>query len=160
MNGEMCSREPDVLTAAASGCWPDDLRAHMAQCRACREVEAIGVPLLAMAAAEEVEPLPDADDLWWRARLDARRDARRRSMLPIDTVERAEPFIAALAVIVVLALRGEHVVDALARLATGGSTSASLHAAMPGLVVSVMVGGIAVMALMLLVALGAAFARD
>lgn len=160
MSGDLCGREPDVVTAVETTRWSDELQAHVERCAACRQVEAVTVQLLALADAEAAEPLPDASDLWWRAKVDARREARRQSMLPIDTVERAEPFVAVLAVAMVLLMRGDIVIGALTSWLSGGVADASVRVAVPALVLPVMMGGLAVMALMVLVAVGAALARD
>lgn len=160
MSRDVCERELDVMAAIDANAWPADLVAHIASCDACRQVQAIGGALLGYARAEADEPLPDAGNLWWRARLDARREARRRSMLPLDTVDRAEPFVAVVAVAVVLLLRGDVVMRTLANWLAGSAAAPAVEMAVPGLVVPVLVGGLVVMALMLLVGLGAAFARD
>lgn len=81
-------------------------------------------------------------------------------MLPLDTVDRAEPFVAVFAVVLVLLLRGDVVMRTLANWLAGSAAAPAVQMAVPGLVMPVLVGGLVVMALMLLVGLGAAFARD
>lgn len=157
---DVCERELDVMDALDAGQWPADLVSHVDACTSCQQVRAFGGELLSYAREEATAALPDAGDLWWRARLDARREARRRSMQPIDTVERAEPFVAIAAVLLMLVLRGDTVVNALARWTSGGGVEPSLQMAMPGLVLPVLVGGLVATVLMLLVGLGAAFSRN
>lgn len=160
MSQAVCERELDVMDALDAGQWPADLASHVDTCLACQQVRAIGPELLRYAREEAAVPLPDPGDLWWRARLDARREARRRSMQPIDTVERAEPFVAAAAVLLMLVLRGDAVMNALVRWTSGGTVDSGVQLAMPGLVLPVLIGGLVATALMLLVSLGAAFSRD
>lgn len=160
MSGDVCERELEVMAALDAGQWPADLVSHVDACASCQQVRAFGAELLGYAREEATAVLPDASDLWWRARLDARREARRRSMQPIDTVERAEPFVAIAAVLLMLVLRGDTVVHALARWTSGGVVDPSVQMALPGLVLPVLLGGLVATALMLLVGLGAAFSRD
>lgn len=160
MSQAVCEHELEVMDALDAGRWPDDLASHVDTCLMCQQVRAIGPELLSYARAEAVEPLPDPGDLWWRARLDTRREARRRSMQPIDTVERAEPFVAAAAVLLMLMLRGDAVTNALVGWTSGGTVDSGVQLAMPGLVLPVLIGGLVATALMLLVSLGAAFSRD
>jgi hypothetical protein len=160
MSRDGCERELEVMAAIDADAWPADLEAHVASCDACRQVRAIGGALLGYAREEADEPLPDASSLWWRARLDARREARRRSMLPLDTIDRAEPFVAIVVVALVLLLRGDVVMRAFTTWLAGSGAGPVMEMAVPGLVMPVLVGGLVVTALMLLVGLGAAFARD
>lgn len=160
MNRDVCDRELEVMTALETGTWPSDLAAHLATCDACRQVQAIGEVLLGYAREEADQPLPDAGSLWWLARLDARREARRRSMLPLDTMDRVEPFVAIGAVALVMLLRGDVVMRALTHWLAGSASATAVQTAMPGLVVPVLIGGLTVMSLMLLIGLGAALARD
>lgn len=160
MSRNVCERELDVMAALDANVWPADLVAHLASCEACSQVRAIGGALLGYARAEADQPLPDAGNLWWRAQLDARREARRRSMLPLDTVDRAEPFVAVLAVALVFLLRGDVVMRTLTNWLAGSAAAPAVQLAVPGLVMPVLVGGLVVMLLMLLVGLGAAFARE
>lgn len=152
MSRDFCERELDVMAAIDGDRWSDDLLAHVAGCGACQQVQTIGAGLLACVREEVHTSATDASDLWWRARLDARRDARRRAMQPLETIERAEPLVAVAALAAVLLLRGDVLLSALG--------PGSVQIALPGLLVPVLVGGLVATALMLLVGLGAAFGRD
>lgn len=160
MTPNSCDRELEVMAALGDETLPTALAAHVAGCAACQQAWAIGEPLLRYLAEEQQQPLPDASQMWWRAKLDARREARRRSMQPLDTVERAEPFVAVAVVALAFLLRGDTLLHAITGLLSGGQTSASAQLAVQALVAPVLVGGLVVMALMLLVGLGAAAARD
>ncbi len=160
MSRDVCERELEVMAALDTDHWAPDLVIHVETCGACQQVRTIGTELLSYAREEAATPLPDAGGLWWRARLDARREARRRSMRPIDTVERAEPLVAAAAVLLMLTLRGDAVLNAIVMWTSGGAADPSMQLALPGLVLPVLIGGLVVTALVLLVGLGAAFAGD
>ncbi len=89
-----CPRESDVLDLVAVGQWPAradaDLREHVDECQICRDLAAT-----AMAFSElDHEPtgdlrIPDASIVWYRAAVDARREATRRAKAPFVLVETA-----------------------------------------------------------------------
>ena len=159
MSRDICEREADVL-ASSGGPMSDTLQAHLEHCASCREVATLTGAMRAALDEEERLPLPDAGRLWWRAEIEARREARARSMRPLDTVERAEPFIALAAAALLFVLRGDYLLGALARLVPGDASMAALQIALPGPVLVALVTGVVLSGLMLLVGLGAAFARD
>lgn len=81
-----CAREPEVIEAVTTGCWPEDgaLRSHVTACRTCSDV----VTLLQRLASErdrliEQAHLPAAGLVWWRAQIRARQEAARTVTQPI-----------------------------------------------------------------------------
>ena len=61
-----CSREKAVWQAVVSGVWQPGLKEHAADCSICGEVALITREL---AKVEKTPtPLPDARQIWWRAR--------------------------------------------------------------------------------------------
>lgn len=160
MNRDGCTREADVAKATAGQAWSDELRSHVQGCAACQDVELVTTSLMAAVQEESLEPLPDAGRLWWRSQIEARQEARRRSMRPLDAAERAEPFVAVAVALVVMLFSGDHVIAALARLLPGDATTAAVQLALPAPVLAALLGGVVLTTVMLLVGLGAAFASD
>lgn len=82
-----CPREPDTARAAGAGEWPEELRAHAADCPVCRDVA-----LVAGALGHERRRLPAdppglcAGRLWWMAQLRTRRAAAERALRPISVM--------------------------------------------------------------------------
>jgi hypothetical protein len=92
MRKSECPREADVLDALKTSAWPDccggDLRAHVDDCMACREVVDVVLPLLhehqtAVADAR----VPSSAIVWWRAQLRARQEAAAVAGRPITVVQ-------------------------------------------------------------------------
>ena len=160
MHDEPCPRESEVLRAVEEGLWPADLRTHADECQACREVEAVTAALREVVDAEAAMPLPAAGDLWWKASWQARREARARALRPLDTLERSEPLVALIALVVLLVARGDLVLNAITRwLSLDGNTQA-LAAVMPAAVLPFLFIGLGLGALVILVGLGAVVAND
>jgi anti-sigma factor RsiW len=97
MTGGTCRRHDDVLLAVTAGRWPDncaaELQSHVEGCADCREIVAV-TSLLAQARRDAMEEasLPSAGQVWWRAQVRARAEARRaaeRPMLIIQAVAAA-----------------------------------------------------------------------
>jgi hypothetical protein len=91
MKSHSCAHEDAVVTAANSGVWTPELRAHRDGCMTCAELTLV---VAAMAAdAEELmnltKPLPDPGIIWLRARLAEREDKFRRATRGIVWVQRA-----------------------------------------------------------------------
>src|SRR6187402_2760874 len=80
MTDDLCPREAEVLRAGDTDEWTPELHAHLATCPACREVEAVTQVLRAAVDDEPVALATSADDIWWRAQLQARQDARANAM--------------------------------------------------------------------------------
>jgi len=64
-----CAREREVAAAARESRLDGALREHVWQCPACRETAAVAGFLTVLARQPEETPLPDAGDLYRRARL-------------------------------------------------------------------------------------------
>ena len=160
MTDDLCPREGDVLRACESALWPADLKAHVATCEACREVEAVATVLRAAVAEEPVEQVPSAHDIWWRAQWQAKQDARARAMRPLDRIERAEPLVALVAVATLLVLRGDALASRLLAWASSDGTGQALQAVMPPAILPILFVGVALGALVVIVGLGAVVARD
>ena len=160
MTDEPCTREAEVLRAGESGQWTPGLRAHLATCAACREVEAVTQVLREAVDDEPVSTGASADDIWWRAQLQARQEQRANAMRPLDTLERAEPLVALVGVVTLLVLRGDAIVSGLMAWASRDATSQAVQVLMPpALLPLLMLGGL-LGGLVLLVGLGAVVAND
>ncbi len=160
MSRDACPRQDDVAMAVGSHGLTDELKAHVSSCATCREVELVTSSLMTALDEEALEPLPDAGRLWWRAQIEARQEARRRSMRPLDATEWIEPFVAVVVAVLLLQFSGDRVVGVLARLLPGDTTSAAVQLALPAPVLTALVAGVLLTGVMLLVGLGAIFARD
>ena len=84
-----CAREAEVLEAARSGNWTEELRAHVAGCEGCEDlalvVAAFGGDAERAAAGAEI---PLADAIWERALAESRVQKARRALLPIAIAEK------------------------------------------------------------------------
>lgn len=160
MTDDPCPREVEVLHAGASGEWTPALRAHLTTCAACREVEAVSQVLRATVAVEPLALSASADDIWWRAQVQARQRATASAMRPLDTIERAEPMIALVAVAALLVLRGEAIVSRVFAWATSEGTGQALQALMPPALMPLLLVAACLGGLVFLVGLGAVLASD
>jgi hypothetical protein len=103
MRKRFCEQEPRVLEAATSGRWEPALRKHAEECASCAEV-ALVAAFMNEAEAEPAEVrLPDAELVWWKAQLRARRAAAEKATRPIALAEKAACSAVGLAMIAVLA---------------------------------------------------------
>jgi len=64
-----CPRETAIVAAVRSGSWEDDLRTHAATCTDCAETVRVAGLLRALAAQDLRTPLPEAAEIYRRARL-------------------------------------------------------------------------------------------
>jgi hypothetical protein len=160
MHDDPCPRESEVLRAVEEGLWPADLRSHATACEACREVEAVASALREVVDAEAALPLPAAGDVWWRAAWLARREARERALKPIDTLERSEPIVAIVAIVAVLVMRGDLVLQTMARWLSLDGGGQALAAVMPAAILPFLLIGLALGGVVILVGLGAVMAND
>jgi hypothetical protein len=91
MTTKSCSYEEAVTTAARSGDWSPDLKAHRDGCLTCAELTLVVAALA--ADAEELaaidRPLPDPAPIWLRARLASREHQYHRATRAIVWVQRA-----------------------------------------------------------------------
>ncbi|HTV00008.1 MAG TPA: hypothetical protein VMF13_05695, partial [Luteitalea sp.] len=136
------------------------LAAHADACPACREVRAVAEALQDVFALEAAEDLPAASDIWWRAKWTAEREARQKAMRPLDTLERAEPLVALVAVVTMLVMTGDRIVGRLGTWLAGDTGGQALHVLMPPALVPLLIVGAGLGGLVLLVGLGAVIAND
>ncbi|BCS35760.1 hypothetical protein TBR22_A49940 [Luteitalea sp. TBR-22] len=160
MHDDPCPREPEVLRAVEEGRWPADLRAHAEACQACREVETVTAALREVVDAEAALPMPAAGDVWWRAAWQARREARARALRPLDTLERSEPLVAMVALVILLVARGDLVLHAAARWLSLDGGGQALAAVLPAAVLPFLLIGLGLGGVVILVGLGAVVAND
>lgn len=92
-----CEREAEVIEAVENGMWTEELTRHTGRCPACADTARVAklFALEAAVALEEAEAamdtpgrLPEAEEIWRRARTDERRAAVERALWPIRLVER------------------------------------------------------------------------
>ncbi len=97
MSSRSCPHEEAVTTAARSGEWTPELRAHRDGCLTCAELTLV-VAVLA-ADAEELsaleKPLPDPGVIWLRSRLASRERDYLRATRAITWVQRAAAAVVA-----------------------------------------------------------------
>jgi hypothetical protein len=160
MHDDPCPRESEVLRAVEEGLWPADLRSHATACEACREVEAVASALREVVDAEAALPMPAAGDVWWRAAWQARREARERALKPLDALERSEPIVAIVAIVAVLVMRGDLVLQTLARWLSLDDGGQALAAVMPAAILPFLLIGLGLGGVVILVGLGAVMAND
>jgi hypothetical protein len=93
MTPRACAHEDAVVQIVLGGRWPEaasvELREHAGGCEVCRDVVAI-VALLRSdfevtreTLARRDYPLPSAGQIWWRAAVQARAEARRAATRPL-----------------------------------------------------------------------------
>jgi hypothetical protein len=93
-----CEKEPLVLEAVRTGEWNDELRRHTTDCSACSDAALASSFLLAMREEDRAEArVPHAGRVWWKAQLQARRQAAERAARPITLAQTAAFAFAALA---------------------------------------------------------------
>ena len=124
-----CAREKEVAELLGCGHWPetssDELRAHVAGCRACRDLvavrQAFRADRLVAAGAARLEA-PGV--LWWRAQLRRRNSAIERIGRPILGAQIFAVGLSLMAAIVYLASLGKR---GFAWLAWFGQVPRALH---------------------------------
>lgn len=102
----LCEREAEVVEAVENAMWSEELSRHTAGCPACADTARVA-RLFALEAAVALEEaaaaldtpgrLPEADEIWRRARADERRAAVERALRPIRWVERLAGGVAVVA---------------------------------------------------------------
>ena len=92
-----CNRERESTTAAKSGRWPADLRAHVRHCRHCADV--VLVTSAVTASADCHHGMGDPAVLWFQARL----SRRLRAEAQVSRLMTAMQTIAGLVVVCALA---------------------------------------------------------
>ena len=83
-----CAREKEIASLLANGHWPqaaaEELRAHVASCRACAEMVLLRTAFRSARATAVSEARPVAPSaIWWRAQLRRRNAAVDRVARPI-----------------------------------------------------------------------------
>jgi hypothetical protein len=89
-----CEHEAEVLEAALHSRWPEQadgaLRAHVEQCPICSEALTVGEAMEAIngeSHAVAASAVPDAARVWWRAQMQARREAVEAAGRPITAAQ-------------------------------------------------------------------------
>jgi hypothetical protein len=96
MNRTSCSYETAVSAAARSGEWSEELLAHREECLVCAQLTLVVAALHADAGALNADPrpLPLAEAIWLRARLDGRRRKFELATRPIVWMQRLALIVA------------------------------------------------------------------
>jgi hypothetical protein len=160
MTDDLCPREAEVLRAGESAEWTPELRAHLVTCATCREVEAVTQVLRTAMDDEPVAVRSSAEDIWWRAQVEARQQARASAMRPLDRLEQAEPVVALVSVATLLVVRGDALASGFLAWATSDATGQAVQALLPPALFPVLMVGGLLGGLVLLVGLGAVVAND
>jgi hypothetical protein len=85
-----CPQEDRVLSLAVEDPANPWLASHGASCPECAElIEVTRWASVLHEPASEAEPLPSAGQIWWKARLSARRAAEERALRPLRMAESA-----------------------------------------------------------------------
>jgi hypothetical protein len=97
MSAKPCPYEDAVNSAARSGDWSPELRAHRDGCMTCAELTLVAAALAADAESlsDESIALPDPGLIWMRSRLTARERKFHRATRGIVMVQRAAVAVAA-----------------------------------------------------------------
>jgi hypothetical protein len=103
MSKRFCDQELNVLAAATSGNWQPDLRRHLDECPACAEVALVAGFMNEAEVSFAEARLPDAELVWWKAQLKARRAAAERATQPIAVAEKVACASGGLALVAILA---------------------------------------------------------
>jgi predicted anti-sigma-YlaC factor YlaD len=87
-----CEFEADALSAALESRWPEQvdaqLRGHVAGCPICSDVVAIASAMTGLRDEMRARVvIPDSGLVWWRAQLQARREAAAAAGRPITAVQ-------------------------------------------------------------------------
>lgn len=96
MSRTSCRYEKAVSEAARSGEWTKELLAHREGCLVCAELTLVVAALTtdAEALTADPRPLPEAEAIWLRARLAARRRTFERATRPIVWMQRLALIVA------------------------------------------------------------------
>ena len=88
MNRISCPHESIVTNSAQTGCWENSTKEHVKECSYCREIVRVTEWLGTIAGFEEKEScLPDAEKVWFRARILTMQKARERALRPLAIAE-------------------------------------------------------------------------
>lgn len=89
----MCERESQAVRARLSGEWPDELKAHVAQCAHCQDALLVSSFLNEAAGRERVD-VPAVGLVWFKSQLRLKREAAERAEKPLVWGQRAVVAIA------------------------------------------------------------------
>jgi hypothetical protein len=136
-----CPREKEVAALVHRGHWPqacpEDLRAHVHQCRACSDLVLVTATFQSARAQSAAMPrLESPGVLWWRAQLRRRNAAIERIARPIlgaQIFAFAVTLVVAAGAIVWQAKQGFHLVSWLLQLPQALNLDALLPASRPHL---------------------------
>lgn len=123
----LCESEAEVVEAVENAMWSEELSRHTAGCPACADTARVA-RLFALEAAVALEEaavamdspgrVPDADEIWRRARADERRAAVERALWPIRWVERLAGGVAVVVAALIASWGAPYLESLLAPLAT------------------------------------------
>ena len=82
MKAPSCPQESIVSNSARTGRWDNSTREHVKGCPYCREIVQT-VEWMRTAGLEEVQSLPDAEQVWLNARMLAIQEAQERVVRPL-----------------------------------------------------------------------------
>jgi len=124
-----CTRDQEVAEALAAGYWPEactqDLRAHVAACKACSQRVLLSQAFRRERAAASAQPrLESPGVLWWRAQLRRRNAAIERMSRPLLG---AQVFAVAVALLAAAAFLGSQAKTGLGWFAWLLDIPRSLH---------------------------------
>lgn len=115
-----CPHEAAALRAGRTGHWQESLRTHVAECASCQETVQLSRWMQGLAQGVEWNlALPDADLLWWKARLAQRQAEVERAQKPLEWVEVGVPATIAVGLAGWLAWNWPSVQTWLAKLLVG-----------------------------------------
>lgn len=88
MKEVICSQEEAVARAARTGQWRESLTVHLAGCAVCQESVQVSRWMQTVGQHSNSNlVLPDADLLWWRARLSQKQREAEWAQKPLEVVE-------------------------------------------------------------------------
>lgn len=90
----ICERESEAVAAKLKGEWPEELKAHAAQCLHCQDAMLVAAFLTEAAGKERVE-VPSAGLVWFKSQLRLKREAVERAERPLVWGQRAAAALAA-----------------------------------------------------------------
>jgi hypothetical protein len=83
-----CKPESELAAVIATGNLPEDLRLHLDECAACREVYSVAVSVQRLAAGLAGEAAPSAASMWFRVNCRLRQERALRAQLPLIWMSR------------------------------------------------------------------------
>ena len=93
MNREYCEREKEIIQALRRGSLSLELEKHASSCPVCADAVIVSrflqAECSAAGAADADSVLPDADFLWWKGQLAAKKAAVERATRSIELVRKA-----------------------------------------------------------------------